>query len=219
MRHSRSRRNSVRSCPVRYGAQSGHCRSAVPAVDLPIDGVLLKWLHRGIGALIGKGAYVMPFALIGIAVLLFARPKGPVRLRGTCIALMPLLIGSIIHAFSCANEYDLSMSTLSGLLSTGMEGSSGGLLGGGLYILLEWALSSIGALLILLVLFIVTLLVACRITPQALYDMVRPPEYEYEDEEERERYEAPLQLPNIHEAAACAMRSAERNAAHTVNPT
>ncbi len=181
---------------------------------LPIDGVLLKWLHRGIGALIGKGAYVMPFALIGIAVLLFARPKGPVRLRGTCIALMPLLIGSIIHAFSCANEYDLSMSTLSGLLSTGMEGSSGGLLGGGLYILLEWALSSIGALLILLVLFIVSLLVACRITPQALYDMVRPPEYEYEDEEERERYEAPLQLPNIHEAAAAHAQRREERRAH-----
>ena len=176
---------------------------------LPIDGVLLKWLHRGIGALIGKGAYVMPFALIGIAVLLFARPKGPVRLRGTCIALMPLLIGSIIHAFSCANEYDLSMSTLSGLLSTGMEGSSGGL-----YILLEWALSSIGALLILLVLFIVSLLVACRITPQALYDMVRPPEYEYEDEEERERYEAPLQLPNIHEAAAAHAQRREERRAH-----
>ena len=181
---------------------------------LPIDGVLLKWLHRGIGALIGKGAYVMPFALIGIAVLLFARPKGPVRLRGTCIALMPLLIGSIIHAFSCANEYDLSMSTLSGLLSTGMEGSSGGLLGGGLYILLEWALSSIGALLILLVLFIVSLLVACRITPQALYDMIRPPEYEYEDEEERERYEAPLQLPNIHEAAAAHAQRREERRAH-----
>ena len=153
---------------------------------LPIDGVLLKWLHRGIGALIGKGAYVMPFALIG----------------------------SIIHAFSCANEYDLSMSTLSGLLSTGMEGSSGGLLGGGLYILLEWALSSIGALLILLVLFIVSLLVACRITPQALYDMVRPPEYEYEDEEERERYEAPLQLPNIHEAAAAHAQRREERRAH-----
>ena len=181
---------------------------------LPIDGVLLKWLHRGIGALIGKGAYVMPFTLIGIAVLLFARPKGPVRLRGTCIALMPLLIGSIIHAFSCANEYDLSMSTLSGLLSTGMEGSSGGLLGGGLYILLEWALSSIGALLILLVLFIVSLLVACRITPQALYDMIRPPEYEYEDEEERERYEAPLQLPNIHEAAAAHAQRREERRAH-----
>ena len=215
MRHSRSRRNSVRSCPVRSGAQSGGIVGLLCLLSiLPIDGVLLKWLHRGIGALIGKGAYVMPFALIGIAVLLFARPKGPVRLRGTCIALMPLLIGSIIHAFSCANEYDLSMSTLSGLLSTGMEGSSGGLLGGGLYILLEWALSSIGALLILLVLFIVSLLVACRITPQALYDMVRPPEYEYEDEEERERYEAPLQLPNIHEAAAAHAQRREERRAH-----
>ena len=95
-----------------------------------------------------------------------------------------------------------------------MEGSSGGLLGGGLYILLEWALSSIGALLILLVLFIVSLLVACRITPQALYDMVRPPEYEYEDEEERERYEAPLQLPNIHEAAAAHAQRREERRAH-----
>ena len=106
------------------------------------------------------------------------------------------------------------MRTLSRLLSTGMEGSSGGLLGGGLYILLEWALSSIGALLILLVLFIVTLLVACRITPQALYDMVRPPEYEYEDEEERERYEAPVQLPNIHEAAAAHAQRREERRAH-----
>ena len=63
-------------------------------------------------------------------------------------------------------------------------------------------------------LFIVTLLVACRITPQALYDMVRPPEYEYEDEEERERYEAPLQLPNIHEAAAAHAQRREERRAH-----
>ncbi|MFR4262407.1 MAG: DNA translocase FtsK, partial [Butyricicoccaceae bacterium] len=65
-----------------------------------------------------------------------------------------------------------------------------------------------------LVLFIVSLLVACRITPQALYDMVRPPEYEYEDEEERERYEAPLQLPNIHEAAAAHAQRREERRAH-----
>ena len=63
-------------------------------------------------------------------------------------------------------------------------------------------------------LFIVSLLVACRITPQALYDMVRPPEYEYEDEEERARYEAPLQLPNIHEAAAAHAQRREERRAH-----
>ncbi|WP_243114419.1 DNA translocase FtsK [Agathobaculum sp. Marseille-P7918] len=181
---------------------------------LPIDGVLLDWLHRGIGALIGKGSYVLPFALLALAGLLFARQKGPVRLRGVSIALLPVFLGSIVHAFTCANEYDFSMETLFDLLQTGTAGKSGGLLAGGLYIVLEWALSSIGALLVLLLLTVAAILVACRITPQALFEMLRPPEYEYEDEEERERYEAPVQLPNVHEvAAAHAQRREERRAA------
>ena len=93
---------------------------------LPIDGVLLEWLHRGIGAMIGKGAYLLPFALLALAGLLFARQKGPVRLRGVSIALLPLFFGGIVHAFACANEYDFSMKTLFALLTTGMEGKSGG---------------------------------------------------------------------------------------------
>ena len=117
---------------------------------LPIDGVLLDWLHRGIGAMIGKGSYVLPFALLALAGLLFARQKGPVRLRGVSIALLPVFLGGIVHAFTCANEYDFSMETLFDLLQTGTAGKSGGLLAGGLYIVLEWALSSIGALLVLL---------------------------------------------------------------------
>ena len=180
---------------------------------LPIDGVVLVWLHRGIGAVIGKGSYVLPFALLALAGLLFARDKGPVRLRGTCIALLPVLTGSIVHAFTCANEYDFSMATLAGLLQSGMAGDSGGLLSGGLYIILEWALSSVGALLILLVLAIAALLGACRITPQALLEMLRPPEYEYEDEEERERYEAPPKLPNVHEVAAAHVQKREERRA------
>ena len=181
---------------------------------LPIDGVLLAWIHRGVGAVIGMGSYVLPFALLALAGLLFARDKGPVRLRGVCIAMLPVLIGSIIHAFTCANEYDFSMKTLSGLLQTVMELDSGGLLSGGLYIVLEWALSSVGALLVLLLLAIAALLTALHITPQALVEMFRPPEYEYEDEAERERYEAPAKLPNVHEVAAShAHKREERRAA------
>ena len=181
---------------------------------LPIDGVLLKWLHRGIAALIGRGALLMPFALIALSVLLFMRPKGPVRLRGTCIVLLPVLLGGIVHAFTCANAYDLSMHTLAALLTTGMEGASGGLLSGGLYILLEWGLSSIGALFVLILLMLAALMAVCRITPQALIEMFRPPEYEYENEAEREYYEAPVQLPNIHEAAAAAAQRREERRAH-----
>ena len=79
---------------------------------LPIDGALLDWLHSGVGALVGRGGYVLPFALFALAGLLFVREKGPVRLRGTCIVLLPVFIGGIIHALTCANEYDFSMKTL-----------------------------------------------------------------------------------------------------------
>lgn len=181
---------------------------------LPIDGVLINWLHRGISALIGKGSYLLPFALLALAALLFARQKGPVRLRGVSIAVLPLLIGGIVHAFTCANDYSFSMKTLFDLLKTGMEGKSGGLLAGGLYMVLEWALSSVGALLVLLLLSVVAIFAACRITPQTLMEMFRTPDYEYEDEEERARYEAPAKLPNVHEvAAAHAQKREERRAA------
>lgn len=181
---------------------------------LPIDGVLINWLHRGISALIGKGSYLLPFALLALAALLFARQKGPVRLRGVSIAVLPLLIGGIVHAFTCANDYSFSMKTLFDLLKTGMEGKSGGLLAGGLYMVLEWALSSVGALLVLLLLTVVAIFAACRITPQTLMEMFRTPNYEYEDEEERARYEAPAKLPNVHEvAAAHAQKREERRAA------
>ena len=41
-----------------------------------------------------------------------------------------------------------------------------------------------------------------RITPQSIYDALRPIEYEYDDDEERIKYEAPAVLPNVHELAA-----------------
>ena len=181
---------------------------------LPIDGALLRWLHRFIGGFIGRGGLLLPFALFALSALLFLRPKGPVRLRGACISLLPVLFGGIVHAITCANEYDFSMKTIRNLLETGMENHSGGLLSGMLYIVLEWALSSAGALIVLLLLTFAAIMVACRITPMMLIDMFRPPEYEYEDEEERERYEAPLQLPNIHEAAAAHAQRREERRAH-----
>ncbi|MGI6180835.1 MAG: DNA translocase FtsK [Agathobaculum sp.] len=185
---------------------------------LPVDGFVLAVLHKAVGALIGTGGYVLPFALLGLGGVLMVRHKGPVRLRGVCIAMLPVLVGSIVHAFTCAKEFDLSMKTLSALLKTGMEIKSGGLLSGGLYIVLEWALSSIGALLALLLLATAALLAAFRVTPQALIEMFRAPEYDYEDEDERARYEAPPKLPNVHEvAAARAEKRARKRAASEID--
>lgn len=163
-------------------------------------GAVLGWLRVGIRALLGWGLYLLPFAFAGLAALLLVQRKGPVRLRGACVMLLPLFFGGVMQAVLCAHQFPLQMSTLAALLTD--EAAAGGLLGGLLYILLEWALSGIGALIILLLLTAADLMVVFRVTPAALVQMLKSPEFEYESEEEREKYEAPPQLPNVHEVAA-----------------
>lgn len=178
---------------------------------LPIDGFVLRHLGRLCRAAIGIGVYVLPFALFGLAFLLITREKGPVRLRGTAILLLPMIIGSLGHAITSGQTYRLLDTDIGALLADAMNGQSGGLLSGGLYIVLKWALSSFGAFLILLLLLIVCIFAALHITPASIMEVFRAPEYEYEDEEERERYETPTKLPNIHVAqAARAEKRAEK---------
>ncbi len=157
---------------------------------LPIDGALLRWLHRFIGGFIGRGGLLLPFALFALSALLFLRPKGPVRLRGACIGLLPLLFGGIVHAITCANEYDFSMKTIRNLLETGMESHSGWpAFGHAVHRARMGAVERGRTDRAAAALTFAAIMVACRITPMMLVDMFRPPEYEYEDEEERARYE------------------------------
>ena len=175
------------------------------------DGFVLKWLRLGLGALIGVGLFVLPFAFAGLAALLLMQRKGPVRLRAGCIALTPVLLGATIQAVMRPHEYEPSMQVFAALMKSGMGMISGGLLGGLTYVGLEWAVSAVGALLILILLTITALLVIFRLTPGAIWRMLQSPEYEYEDEEERQKYEAPPSLPNIHVvAAARAQKRARR---------
>ena len=166
------------------------------------DGFVLKWLRQGLGALIGAGVYVLPFAFAGLAALMVVQRKGPVRLRAVCIGLLPVFAGAIVQAVMQAHEFPLNMDLFAALLKAGMEAASGGLLGGLLYVLLEWAVSGVGALLVLILLTLTALMAALRLTPAAVWRMLQSPEYEYEDEDERRKYEAPPELPNIHVVAA-----------------
>lgn len=159
---------------------------------LPMDGHLLRWLRWCVGVLFGVGSYLFPVALLALAGFLWTKKKGPVRLRSACIALLPLLFGSMAHGFLWARRYELSMQTMTDLWKTGMENRSGGILSGLLYIILEWAVSALGAQLVLIALTITALLIACHITPAALWDMIRPRPYPYgygNDEEETAGHE------------------------------
>lgn len=167
---------------------------------LPIDGALLVVMRRILGGALGFGLYLLPFAMFLVSALLFTRKKGPVRLRATCIMLEPILLAAIEHAVFWADSFGRTNNTVSQLLTAGSKLSSGGLLGGLLYIGLSWAFSWFGAVLVLVVVAAGCGLGAARITPAMLIAALKPPAYEYDSEEERERYEAPPELPNVHVA-------------------
>ncbi len=182
---------------------------------LPVDGAILELVNTGVSAMIGMGKYVLPFALAGLAALLITKENGPVRLRVVCIALLPVLIGAIAHAFVNANVYETQFATFGELVESGIAGESGGLLAGGLYVVLEWALSSIGALIVLLLLAGTAVLMGCNIPLSSVLEMLRPSEYEYEDEDEEydpELYETPRKLHKVSEAASsrAAARAAKK---------
>lgn len=148
---------------------------------LPSDGFLLQAVRHGMGALFGVGAYTLPFALFGLSALLVMQRNGVVRLRGTCILLLPLLLGSLLHSFISPYSYDLSVETLSELIDSGIDGASGGVLSGTWYIVLEWAVSKPGALLVLFVLTIAALLIALHIPPKTLLTMLLPSDDWYDE--------------------------------------
>ena len=166
-----------------------------------LDGALLNLIRSFIGSLIGYGLYIVPIILFSLCAMLIKNRKGPIRLRASAVALFPVFLSSIIHCLlnSSILSSDAVFSTLA---KTGSDIKSGGLIAGGLSYLFSWAFSSIGGFLICLILLIADLMIIFRITPQSIYDALRPIEYEYDDDEERMKYEAPAVLPNVHELAA-----------------
>lgn len=165
---------------------------------LPIEGALLRVMRSVLGGALGIGLYLLPVALFLVSALLFVRRKGPVRLRAACILAEPVLLAALVHAVFWGNYFEPGSSTVSQLLTEGASLRAGGLLGGLLYMGLEWALSWFGAVLVLVVVAAGCGLAAARITPAVLLAALKPPAYEYDSEEERERYEAPRELPNVH---------------------
>lgn len=165
---------------------------------LPIEGALLRVMRSVLGGALGIGLYLLPVALFLVSALLFVRRKGPVRLRAACILVEPVLLAALVHAVFWGSYFERGSSTVSQLLTEGASLRAGGLLGGLLYMGLEWALSWFGAVLVLVVVATGCGLAAARITPAVLLAALKPPAYEYDSEEERERYEAPRELPNLH---------------------
>ena len=155
--------------------------------------------------LVGYGYYtVAPVLLLVSYILLFHRGRNVTA----CVvgaALLPVLLGAMLHLVLCPTEYNSMTGVAKLLCKSGLAMQSGGVLAGSLEILLEILVKKTLAMILLAVLLVTCLMLAFRLTPAAVLEAVRSHErvpYEPEDDEE----EAPP-------TRATATKSAEKSKA------
>ena len=139
-----------------------------------VRGFAIDWYRWLTGTLIGYGFYLMPFALLAAGVLLLVKRKGKARLRVTCIMLLPVLMGAMRHLLFDVQDFTFSFASFGAMAANGRELVGGGLLAGSLGLLLRAAFSNIGALILCVLLSIAALVVACNVSPRAVWERLRP---------------------------------------------
>ena len=149
------------------------------------EGVLLVALRDLLHSLIGMAAFY--FAIPGLAyifyILLTSRKK-PVRMRCICVIVFVMLCGSLFHLFVNNQTLVGGGQIFMDLLNGGKNGTSGGLLCGGLAMVLKSLLGVVLTYILLIVAAIFTLLGAMKITLPAIIKAIQDrPRQDWEDDD------------------------------------
>lgn len=161
------------------------------------NGFLLVWLRKAVRGVVGSGVYALAVCLFLAGLLMIVRRKGKIRLRVTCLLLLPILWGAAGHVLFCAETFERSLKGVQRLAVLGAAGQSGGLIAGGLGILLHAAFSGAGAMVILFVSMACCVMVAGNTSLSMMIDRVRsmPPEPEEEPAESKPEPQTQAQIP------------------------
>ena len=137
--------------------------------------------------LVGYGYYtVAPVLLLVSYILLFHRGRNVTA----CVvgaALLPVLLGAMLHLVLCKTDYNSVDGIAKLLWQSGLSMESGGVLSATLAIMLVKLVKKTLAMILLAVLLVTCLMLAFRLTPAAVLEAVRSHErvpYEPEDDEE-----------------------------------
>lgn len=157
---------------------------------LGFDGFFLGFYKTAVMFFIGYGIYPLPIALLSLGVLCFRNFKGNVSLRTVCMFLWPILISTATHILIHGNTYLFNTNDINAIISKGIEGKSGGLLCGILALIFKSALSSVGALILLFVLILVSIFISYNVTPSQIYNALTQKfdDLAYEEDEDEIEY-------------------------------
>ena len=107
--------------------------------------------------------------LLAALILLFHRGR-PVRLRATCALLLPVLLGTLGHILLCKEAFESSLGVVPKLWTSGNALTSGGVVSGALAIGSSAVFSPQVSLIVFVILFVVLVMTALRLTVGALIE-------------------------------------------------
>ncbi len=153
------------------------------------EGALVQLFYRGVVGMIGRiGFYISVPALLYLFIILAFSGDRPVVMRSTCLICFVLICSCIVQLWK---PFDAEgMAVIGKLFTGGAEGTTSGIICGGIGLLLNWLLNPWLSTIILVIAGIILLLAAFQITiPSIIRAMQDRPRAEWELEEKEDKPE------------------------------
>ena len=150
------------------------------------EGALVKVIRLVLLGLLGVGGFyfAIPAALYLSVIHIFGR-KSKMTMRSACTVSFAFLCGCIYHLAVTNPQGATGFSVVNMLYGGGIDGTTGGVLCGGVAMFLKWACGNTLALLLCVFLAVVVLLGAMEITlPSVVRAIANRPRDDYEEPEE-----------------------------------
>ena len=159
------------------------------------EGAVIALFCDLLKGLCGYGFYLAPPMLLAAAVILILHRGRPVRLRVAGAVCLPVFVGALLHLLLGKGEYQWGWELFGRLWTDGRTVACGGVVSGTLAMAFRFAFTTVGAVVVLLVLTAAAALCALRLTPADILDYLQDrreqrPEYDpddYPEPEERPR--------------------------------
>jgi len=167
------------------------------------EGAVIALFCDLLKGLVGYGFYITPPLLLAAAFILIFHRGRPVRLRVSGAVSLPVLLGAALHLLLCRTEYEWGWALFGRLWKDGRAVDCGGVLGGALAMAFRFAFTTVGAMVLLVLLSAAAALCALRLTPGDVLDYFRErrenrPEYNPEDYPEPPKKPAKKEEPVHH---------------------
>ena len=145
---------------------------------------LIKPFASLIAGLFGQaGRYILPLALIATVVILFTSRGKPVRLRIVSVFTLILTVSAIYHLIQ-GEALVWEWKVVPALFKGGIAGTTGGLLGGLLAMLLKTGITVVGAYIVLILVMLVQIITIMNMTVNSIITAIKNrPRLQKPDEE------------------------------------